>query len=181
MVDLAVVEHWITIGSSIATILVVYLLWRAVKQMDETVKLSRIQVTHRFRPWVGPSSGIEFMRATPEGKHQFVIKLQNYGELPASNVVANFTMKNEMLSKDTLKSSAPMHSFSLGPLLPNMEKRYWFFVDSDAMKRAKDDSEQIFVALYFVYEFAQGRNGYGMISKFDRSTDSFVHLDMWVD
>jgi len=181
MVDFELVEQWVSIGAGIATVVVVYLLWKTVRHMEETTKLSRVQVAHRFRPWVGPSSGIEFMRTTPEGKEQFVIMLKNYGELPASNVVAMFAMKNEMPTRDILKNSDSIDKFSLGPLLPNMEKRYWFFIDSDAMRKVKDGNMQIFVVLYFAYEFAAGRSGYGMISHFDAKTNAFVHKDMWVD
>lgn len=182
MVDLSPLEQWVSISAGIATVALVYLLWRAVRQMDETARLSRVEVVHRFRPWIGPSSGIEFMRTTPEGKHQFVIRLKNYGELPASNVAAKFTMKNEMPTKDILKGSNPVvDSFSLGPLLPSMEKRYWFFIDSDMMQKAKDEKMQIFVALYFAYEFVGGRSGYGMISRFDKDANTFIHTDMWVD
>lgn len=148
--------------------------------MEETSKLSRVQVAHRFRPWIGPSSGIEFMHTTPEGRQQFVITLKNYGEIPASNVVAIFTMKNEMPSRDILSSDG-IDKFSLGPLLPNMEKRYWFFIDSDAMQKTKDGNAQVFVALYFAYEYAAGRSGYGMISHFDAKANAFVDKDMWVD
>ena len=86
-----------------------------------------------------------------------------------------------MYKRQVLKSSDGIDKFSLGPLLPNMEKRYWFFIDSGAMQKAKDGNIQIFVALYFPYEFAGGRSGYGMISHFDTNANAFVHKDMWVD
>jgi hypothetical protein len=182
MVDLASIEQWATIIGAIATAAVVFFLWKAVKQMDENVKFSRIQVIHRFRPWVGPSNSIQFMR-TNNGKEQFAIKLKNYGELPASNVKAMFAMKNEELTRDVLKNPNSLETFNLGPLLPNMEKSYWFFIDSDLMRKAKDndDSTQIFIALYFAYEFPGGKSGYGMLSRYDPSTNNFIHNDMWVD
>ena len=180
MVDVALIEQWISIGAGIATVLVVYLLWKTVRHMEETSRLSKVQVAHRFRPWVGPSTGIEFMR-TAEGKEQFVITLKNYGELPASSISAMCTQKSEMPSRDILKSSEGIDTFNLGPLLPNMEKRYWLFLDSDAVKNAKNGDVQIFVVLYFAYEYPGGRSGYGMISHFDAKTNTFVHKDMWVD
>ena len=179
MVDIALVEQWVSIAAGAATVAIIYLLWKTVKELEESSKLSRVQVAHRFRPWVGPSSSIEFMR-TAEGKEQFVITLKNYGELPASNLVAMFAMKNEMPNRDILNSNS-IDKFNLGPLLPNMEKRYWFFIDSEAMQKAKDGNAQIFVALYFAYEFAGGRSGYGMISHFNAETNTFAHKDMWVD
>jgi len=179
--DFELVVKLVSVGSGIATVLVVYLLWKTVRHMEETTRLSKVQVAHRFRPWVGPSSGIEFMRTTPEGQEQFAITLKNYGELPASNVTAMFAMKDAMPTRDVLKTPDSIDKFSLGPLLPNMEKRYWFFIDSDVMQKAKDGNIQIFVGLYFAYEFAEGRNGYGMISYFDKDANTFVHKDMWVD
>ncbi len=181
MIDFGTIQQWISIASGIATVAVVYLLWRTVTQFEETAKVSKVQLTHRFRPWVGPSSGIEFMHTTPEGQDQFAITLKNYGELPASNVTAMFAMKNTMPSRDILKNSDGIDKFSLGPLLPNMEKCYWFFIDSDLMQKAKDDNTQIFVAIRFAYEFLGGRSGYGMISHFDSKANIFVHRDMWVD
>jgi len=180
MVDITLVDQLVSIGSGIATIIVIYFLWKAVKQMDESVKVGRVQLQYRFRPWIGPSSGIEVMGTTPEGKQQFVIKLKNYGEIPASNVVAKFTMKNEEPARDILKNSELIDSFNLGPLLPNMEKRYWFFIDADLLRRTKENTE-VFVALYFAYEFAAGKSGYGMISHFDPNANAFVHIDMWAD
>lgn len=179
MADIVLVEQLVSIAGGVATVAIVFFLWRTMKHLEETTRLSRVQVTHRFRPWVGPSSGVEFMR-TAEGKEQFAIKLKNYGEIPSSNVVAMFTMKNEMPTRSTLSSDG-IDKFNLGPLLPNMEKRYWFFIDSHAMQKAKDGNAQIFIALYFGYELMEGKSGYGMISQFDSKTNAFVHKDMWVD
>lgn len=180
MVDITPYAQWVAIIEGIATVAVVFFLWKAIKQMDESVKVSRFQLQHRFRPWIGPSSDIQLMRKDG-GKEQFAIRLRNYGELAAANVKATFTMKNEKPTRDILKSSDGLDTFNLGPLLPNMEKSYWFFVDSDLMKKAKENSTQIYVAMYFGYEFPEGRSGYGMISHLDANTNSFVHTDMWAD
>lgn len=180
VVDIALIEQWISIGAGVATVLVVYLLWKTVRHMEETSRLSKVQVAHRFRPWVGPSSGIEFMR-TAEGKEQFVITLKNYGELPASSLLAICAKKSEMPSREVLRGSDGIDKVNLGPLLPNMEKRFWLFVDSDSVKNAKNGDGQVFVALYFDYEYPGGRSGYGMISHLDTKTNTFVHKDMWVD
>lgn len=180
MVESAVVVQWFTVAEGVATVALVFLLWKTLKQLEETTKLSRVQVTHRFRPWVGPSGGIEFMRTT-EGKEQYVIRMKNYGEIPATNVEARFTMKNEMLDRNIVKNSDVTDNFNLGPLLPNMEKRYWFFIDSDMIQRAKNNAADIFIALYFAYEFGGGSSGYGMISHYDASSNTFLHKEMWVD
>lgn len=179
MVEVALIAEWVSIGAGVATVLVVYLLWKTVRHMEETSRLSKVQVAHRFRPWVGPSSGISFMR-TAEGKDQYSITLKNFGELPASNILVMFAIKNEKPNKDIFSSDG-IDRFSLGPLLPNMEKRYWFFIDSDLMRKTKDGGAEVFVAMYFAYEFPGGKSGYGMISQFDPPAETFVHKDMWVD
>ena len=157
-----------------------FLFLKTVRQLEETVKLSRIQSVHRFRPWIGPSNSIELMSAS-QGRQQFSITLKNYGEIPASNVVAMFMMKNDMMTRDAIKNSDSKDSFSLGPLLPNMEKRYWFFIDSDLIQKAKDGDAQIFISLYFAYEHHVGKSGYGMVSHYDPKINGFMHKDMWVD
>ena len=180
MIDLITIEQLASIGTAVGTMLLVFMFWKTIRQLEETVKLSRLQVVHRFRPWVGPVSSIESMSAA-DGRQQFSITLKNYGEIPASNIVAMFMMKNEMMPRDALKNSNGVDSFNLGPLLPNMEKRYWFFIDSDLIKKATDGNAQIFISLYFAYEHPGGKSGYGMISHFDTKINGFVHKEMWVD
>ena len=180
MIDLTTIEQLSAIGTAVGTIALVFLFWKTIKQLEETVKLSRIQSIHRFRPWIGPLNSIEFM-STNQGRQQFSITLKNYGEIPASNVVAMSMMKTEMMTRDALKNSKGADSFNLGPLLPNMEKRYWFFIDSDLVQKAKDGSAQIFISLYFSYEHPGGKSGYGMVSQFDPKMNGFIHKDMWVD
>jgi len=180
MMDLTTIEQLSAIGTAMGTIALVFLFWKTIKQLEETVKLSRIQSIHRFRPWIGPLNNIEFM-STNQGRQQFSITLKNYGEIPASNVVAMSMMKNEMMARDALKNSNVADSFNLGPLLPNMEKRYWFFIDSDLVQKTKDGNAQIFISLYFAYEHPGGKSGYGMVSQFEPKINGFVHKDMWVD
>jgi hypothetical protein len=177
---LDLLQQYVAIISGMAQIAIVFLLWRTVRDFGETGKVSRIQVEHRFRPWVGPSSGIEYVR-TVNGQHQYAISVKNFGEVPASKVTALFTMKNDAIpTRDILFSDGSISKFSLGPLLPSMEKRYWIFIDSELIQKGKDNKTQIFTALYFAYEFSKERSGYGMISVLDTKTDLFVHKDMWI-
>ena len=71
--------------------------------------------------------------------------------------------------------------FNIGPMLPNMEKRYWLFVDSDLVKKALASKKIIHTAMYFQYENLGKVNGYGMISELNPETKGFVHKEMWVD
>ena len=75
-----------------------------------------------------------------------------------------------------------MSQFALEPLLPNMEKRYWIFIDSELIDQAKtSDSKPLFTFVHFSYEFHGGKSGYEMISKFNPKTNGFTHVEMWVE
>ena len=113
--DLTTIEQLSSIGTAIGTVALVFMFWKTIKQLEETVKLSRLQAVHRFRPWVGPLNSIELM-STSQDRQQFSITLKNYGEIPASNVLAMFMMKNEMITRDAIKNSKGADSFNLGPL-----------------------------------------------------------------
>ena len=168
-----------SIGTAIGTIALVFLFWKTIKQLEETVKLSKIQANYRFRPWIGPFNRIEFLSAL-DGHDKFSITIKNYGEIPSSTVTARYAMKNELPKREMLRS-ADLTVFNLGPLLPNMEKRYWFFIDSDLIKKAKEGTAQVFILLYFQYEHLGGHSGYGLTSRYDGTTNSFVHVEMWID
>jgi hypothetical protein len=112
-------------------------------------KLSRVEVNQRFRPWIGPSTGkIEFVRST-DGKEQYSIAIKNFGEIAATNVVAVSNKGNEMPSTRDIRitssddSSGKFDKFTLGPLLPNMEKHYWLLLDSALLQKVKDDNSQL--------------------------------------
>jgi hypothetical protein len=167
-----------TLATAVATIVLVYLLWRTIKQVETTVKLSKIQTEFRFRPWIGPINKIELLEEI-EGKAKFDVTLKNYGELPSTYLSASFNISSEMISKENFESELG-HKFNLGPMLPNMEKHYWFFIDSELIQKAKDERTKIFIALFFEYPTPEGTSGYGMISEFIPKTDNFIHREMWV-
>lgn len=169
-----------SVGTAIATIALVFLFWKTIQQLEETVKLSRIQSNYRFRAWVGPVGHIERLSTTEDRRDQFSITIKNYGEIPSSSVVVKYAMKSEIPTREMAKSDG-ITSFNLGPLLPNMEKRYWFFIDSDLIQETKTGNAQIFTLLYFQYDHPAGSSGYGLTSRFDGPSDSFIHVDMWVD
>ena len=186
MMDTAVLDivvKYIAVISGIAQIAIVFILWKTVKDFGETAKVSKIQVEHRFRPWIGPSSGIEFVRKD-NGQHQYAITIKNYGQVPASNVTVLFKVKiDEMPTRGITfnTSESGIDEFKLGPILPSMEKHYWIFIDSELIQKSKQDKRQIFIALYFAYEYSRERSGYGMFSYLDTNTEAFVHKEMWID
>ena len=167
-----------TLATAVATIVLVYLLWRTIKQVEASVKLSKVQTEFRFRPWIGPVNSIRLIEET-EGKTKFDVTLKNYGELPATYLNASFKIDDVKMNKEEFES-AKGEQFNLGPMLPNMEKHYWFFIDSKLIQEAKEEKTKIFIALFFEYPTPEGKSGYGMISEFFPKMDNFVHRDMWV-
>lgn len=180
MIDLDQIEQIFVMLNTIGTIFLIVLFWKTIKHLEESSRNAKIQTNYRFRPWVGPSNGIKQMSAD-DNRHQFGVDIKNYGEIPASNILAMFKMKNEMMSREILKNPEDLNCFNLGPLLPNMEKKYWFFIDSEPVEQAKDGKSNIFTLIYFSYDHLGGKSGYGMISQFDPKTNSFLHKEMWVD
>ena len=175
---------WIDIGSFIVETAIVILLIKTVRDYAEVAKMSRLQTEQRFRPWIGPTSGIEFLRNV-DSKYQFAIAIKNFGEIPSTSVIARSYSSNRMLGRkemlEVLKEPNRLDKFVLGPLLPNMEKRYWIFLDSNLIQQAKETKSDLYTFVHFSYEFHGGTSGYGMISQFDPQTSLFVHKDMWVD
>ena len=178
--DLQLLETISSFGTAAATIALVILLYRTIKQMEATVYLSKVQTEYRFRPWIGPNGRITELSPNYDGKHQFEVKLKNFGEIPAEYVHAYFLQDEKIMSKDNLQLEK-MEKFNLGPMLPNMEKHYWFFIDPDVMEKAKQVEKKIFTMIYFEYPVSGGKSGYGMISEFVPKTNGFVHKDMWVE
>lgn len=178
------------LGSLIVETVIVALLIKTVRDYAEVAKMSRIQVKQRFRPWIGPISGIEFLREI-DGRHQYVVTVKNFGEIPATSVIASSTTRTALPTRDLLRSNTDkkiendskekLDSFMLGPLLPNMEKRYWIFIDSDLIQKGKNGISPLYTFVNFSYEYEGGKSGYGMISEYNPKTSSFVHKDMWVD
>jgi len=179
--DYNVLETLGSLATAVTSVILVFLLWRTIKQMEYTVKLSKIQTEHRFRPWIGPEGSVQYLTTTKEGDYQFDVVLKNFGELPATNVAAFYKIKNEVINKSEITKTKVDNEFNLGPLLPNMTKHYWFFINSDLIKKAINQENQIFIALYFEYEAVGKKSGYGMISQYDSKTNTFVHKDMWVE
>ena len=174
------IESLGSIATAVATVALVILLYRTVKQLESTVELSRIQTEYRFRPWIGHVGKITKIEPSINNDYQFSISVKNFGELPAPQVSANFILSKTLISRDELKSSN-LNQFNLGPMLPNMEKHYWFFIPTDIWKLAEEDKEKIFVGIFFTYPASGKDSGYGIISEYSASSNSFIHKEMWID
>jgi hypothetical protein len=175
------IEKYIAVVSGIAEIAVVILLYKTVKDFAELAKVSKLQTEVRFRPWIGPSGGILRMAGKNDtNKYQYAIALKNYGEVPSHAVTALSIVSSSTPTREFFKNES-VNKFNLGPLLPNMEKKYWIFIDADMIKKAVDGASQFFVALYFSYTYVGGTSAYGTISQFDEKNDTFIHRDMWLD
>lgn len=174
------IEAMASIGTAIGTIALVFLLWKTIKQFEGQVALSRIQTEYRFRPWIGPVTGIKKMDNSINEKCQFDVAIKNYGEIPAGGVKARFLIQEKLISKDEIRAH-DKDAFGMGPMLPNMEKHYWFFVESDLWQKAQEGKTELFTAIYFEYDVSGVSNGYGMISQYIPSAKNFIHKEMWID
>ena len=169
-----------SLGTATATIALVFILYKAIKQMESTVKLTQIQTEYQFRPWIGPSARFQRIEPSINDLIQFEVTIKNFGELPASGVDAKFLSSDKLIDRHTL-ISLPETVFALGPMLPNMEKRYWFFIEKQRWKNVESGKESLFTGVYFQYVANSQQNGYGIISQYISLSQSFVHKDMWID
>lgn len=174
-------EFFATVGhlmTGAGTIVLSVLLYKTFRHMEASTHATELQTEHKFRPWIGPSGQIKEMEAGSD-KKRFEVMIKNYGEYAATDVLVRSLVRLEKITKDELKSRAD-NNVSLGPLLPNMEKRFWFDVDDQIIKKTKEENAKIFVGVIIEYPLTFGKSEYGMISEIDPETLGFVHKDMWV-
>jgi hypothetical protein len=167
------------IMTGIGTIVLVILIIKTLKHMRVASRFTEIQTNYKFRPWIGPSNIIKEIEGN-EKNNRFEIALKNYGDLPAPSVIVKSIVSESKITKEQLTSNNT-NVFNLGPMLPNMEKRYWLYVDRNLIKNALATKNVIHTAMYFQYENLGKINGYGMISELNPETRSFAHKEMWVD
>ena len=180
---LTVINEYFEIMAVFLEMAVVVLLWRTVKDFAELAKVSKLQTQVRFRPWVGPSGGFEFLRDDND-KKQYSIAMKNFGEVPASNVIVTSTISETKPDKSSALDGSIQNGaseFHIGPLLPGMEKRYWVFIENERYRKTVEGTSDLFVFIYFTYLYSGGKSGYGMISQLDSKTNNFVHREMWID
>ncbi|HEY7696456.1 MAG TPA: hypothetical protein VH797_10215 [Nitrososphaeraceae archaeon] len=180
---LTVINEYFEIIAVFLEMAVVVLLWKTVKDFAELAKVSKLQTEVRFRPWVGPSGGFEYLRDDND-KKQYSIAMKNFGEVPATNVIVTSTISEIKPDKKSASDGSKQDTvseFHIGPLLPGMEKRYWVFIENERYKKAVEGASNLFVFVYFSYFYSGGKSGYGMISQFDSKTNNFIHREMWID
>jgi hypothetical protein len=171
------VAHWLT---GIGTVVLAVALIRTFKHMEAVTKMSAIETEYRLRPWIAPTGPIKKMEKSINDDCQFDITIKNYGELAASSVTAKFVKSSKPLTRESFQSS-DVSSFDLGPVMPTMEKHYWFFIDSETWKKADSGSEPLYTGLYFEYAHSGKTSGYGMLSEYSSTAKNFIHKDMWID
>lgn len=176
---LTVINEYFEILAVLLEVGIVILLWKTVKDFAELAKVSKLQTEVRFRPWVGPSGGFEFLRDDSD-KKQYSIAMKNFGEVPASNVIVTSTLSDTKPDKSSvLDGSKPdgASEFHIGPLLPGMEKRYWVFIENERYRKTMEGTSNLFVFIYFSYVYSGGKSGYGMISQLDEQFCSQGNVD----
>jgi len=171
------VAHWLT---GVGTVALAIALIRTFHHMRAVTAMTSIETEYRLRPWIGPTGSITKMEKSISDDCQFDIAIKNYGEIPATAVTAKFVKSNKPLTRESLQSS-DVDSYDLGPVMPTMEKHYWFFIDSETWKKADSGSEPLYTGLYFEYDHSGKTSGYGMLSEYSSTAKNFVHKDMWID
>ncbi len=171
------IAHWLT---GIGTVVLAVALIRTFKHMEAVTKMTSIQTEYRLRPWIAPTGPIQKMEKSISDDCQFEVTIKNFGELAASAVTAKFVKSTEPLTRESLQSNN-VTSYDLGPVMPTMEKHYWFFIDSETWKKADSGTVSLYTGLYFEYYTAGKKSGYGMLSEYNSTTKNFIHKDMWID
>ena len=178
---IATLGHLMT---GIGTVILVILIIKTLRHMEIATKFTEIQTNYKFRPWIGPSNTIKEIEGD-EKNMRFEILLKNFGDLPAASVTVVSIVSENQITREQVGGDGPApsnaHVFNIGPMLPNMEKRYWLYVNRELLKNSIDSNKIIHTGLYFTYENLKKKNGYGMISELNPQTRSFVHKNMWVD
>jgi len=113
-------------------------------------------------------------------KEKFIIKLKNFGETPAKAVTVYFTLQNKTPTKEKLYDNKE-NDLDLGPMLPFMEKSYWFYMDSDEMQKVRKNEEQNYACFFISYESEDRKYQYGIVYKYDSHEDGFVKTEIWED
>jgi len=176
-------ELWVTLAhwtTGIGTVALVICLIKTLRDMQASARVANLEAEYRLRPWIGPTGPIKKMEKSISDDCQFDIAIKNYGELAASAVTAKFVKSTEPLTRESFQSNN-VDSYDLGPVMPTMEKHYWFFIDSETWKKADSGLEPLYSGLYFEYSHAGKKSGYGMLSEYNTTTKNFVHKDMWID
>ncbi len=176
-------EMWVTLAhwtTGIATVVLAIALIRTFHHMQAVTKMTSLETEYRLRPWIAPTGPIKKMEKSISDDCQFDITIKNYGELPANAVIAKFVNSSKPLSRESFQSDN-VNSYDLGPVMPTMEKHYWFFIDSETWKKADSGVEPLYTGLYFEYTHAGKKSGYGMLSEYNSTAKNFVHKDMWIE
>lgn len=82
----------------------IVLLWKTVKDFAELAKVSKLQTQVRFRPWVGPSGGFEFLREDTD-KKRYSIAMRNL-EKCVPNVIVTSSISDTKPDKSAILESS---------------------------------------------------------------------------
>lgn len=164
--------------TGVGTIALSVLLYKSFRHLEAATKATEIQTEFKFRPWIGPTGLIRDI-SQEDNKKRFEITIKNFGDLPANEVIVSSIIKNEKITKNELKTQKNLR-ISLGPVLPNMEKRYWLDIDNNIIQKAKESNQKISTGILFEYPLSFGKSEYGLISEVSTDSFNFVHTEMWV-
>jgi len=151
-------------------------IWKEISHLKKSTFLKKLS----SMPSVATHGNIITIPNSDSKKEKFSVKIKNFGETPADNVSGHFITKDHTISRGSVENSQD-NQVNMGPLLPNMEASYWFYIDSDKMQKARSNAADVYIGLYISYDFETKKNGYGMIGHFDSHENDFVKTEMWED
>ena len=108
MVEIALVEQWVSIAAGAATVAIIYLLWKTVKELEESSKLSRADIERemlrdaalRSAATTKMETRMEEKRTIPEGAEQVAILL-----LPDTQDLTEFFLLYKRIQDSGLRNA----------------------------------------------------------------------------
>lgn len=185
MVTAEDIGFWATVVASIATAVLVVIVWFQMRQ-------TQYQMSSTLRPWLGAERGL----VKHEEEH-LAFWYMNYGELPPTSVKIKFNFDLKPTDEDDLRKAPFDPNVYIGTILPKQVKRFVIGGGGSLLKSVHDMKEQIrrtmeqvnagilpsfFIGILIEYEYANNKRGeYGVIYEYTEQTHVFSIRREWVD
>lgn len=140
-------------------------------------RLLQTEMTMRLRPWISRNNFIETNTLEKEG-YLYIFEFKNYGQLPAKSMYFATYASDEKPSR--LQAQINRSEASM-VMAPNEILKFRFHIQKDLVDDGKSGKRALFLLVYTTYEYANNRKGgYGIIARFDTTSNEFVYIDSWI-